>query len=300
MGKNQLSGMIGRMMKKIILATLSLICLFCSSCTGKQNLKPKILVTIPPYAGFVKTLTGGKVDVEIFVIPGSNPHTYEPSPEQIKHFTEAKVWFRTGDPVETKMIHFLAERNVKIVDLSENWAILEEPNHHHHHSHEEKDLHLWLNPQIVIEQVETMRTVLAEQFPQLAPTIDENSDRLKEKLRAVDAEIDRRLVPYRGAYLLVSHPALGYFCQRYGLYQLSVEIDGKDPLPQDVSRLISELKVHPVPVMLIEPQYNNKGAILIAHNLHIPYAEIDPYAEDYFGMLNHLTTTVVKYYGHTN
>jgi zinc transport system substrate-binding protein len=185
---------------------------------------------------------------------------------------------------------------VKIVDLSGDRAILNE----HAHAHEEKDLHLWLNPTIVVEQVEEMRMVLTQQLPDLAETIAQNGMRLTAELRELDSSVSARLLPFQGCYLLVSHPALGYYCQRYGLHQLSIEVEGKDPLPQDIAHLMEELKGHPVPVVLIEPQYNRKGAVLIADKLHIPYEEINPYEEDYFGMLNHLTEVIVKYYGHSS
>src|ERR1700681_3793127 len=113
--------MMDRVMKKIFSI---FICLLCFGCSTSQNSNPKILVTIPPYASFVKSLVGDRIDVEIFVRPGSNPHTYEPSPDQIKHFTEAKVWFRIGDPIENKMVAFLEQRNVQIVDLSKDWDVL--------------------------------------------------------------------------------------------------------------------------------------------------------------------------------
>ncbi|MGH2611437.1 MAG: metal ABC transporter substrate-binding protein [Rhabdochlamydiaceae bacterium] len=259
------------------------ICLLCFGCFSSKDTKPQILVTIPPYASLVRSLVGDQVDVQIFVPPGVNPHTYEPSPAQIKHFAQAKVWFRIGDPIENKMVHFLEQHHVQIVDLSKN-------------THDEQDLHLWLNPSIVIEQVEEMMPILIEQFPEIASILKNNCAKLKTELKQLDSEISSKLTSFQGRYLLVSHPALGYYCQRYGLHQLSVEVEGKDPLPQDIAHLMSELKIHPVPVVLIEPQYNKKGAVLIADKLHIPSEEINPYAEDYFGMLNYLTEIIIKHY----
>jgi zinc transport system substrate-binding protein len=282
-------------MKKIVSI---FVCLLCSwGCTSSHSPKPKILVTIAPYASLVKNLIGDSVDVEIVVSPGSNPHTYEPSPVQINHFTQARVWFRTGDPAENKMVHFLNQYQVKIVNLSQGQALLTESSHSHDHG-DEIDLHLWLDPMIVVQQVDRIATVLIQQFPELAPLIQENKQQLEVQLQKLDIHISSELAPFQGRYLLVSHPALGYYCQRYNLHQISVEIEGKDPLPQDIAHLMYELQHHPVPVVLIEPQYNRKGAILIADKLHIPYEEINPYAENYFEILNHLTEVIVKYYGH--
>jgi zinc transport system substrate-binding protein len=288
----------------MILATMKKIfsiflCLLCFGCASTESSKPKILVTIPPYAGFVKSLTEGQVDVEIFVPPGSNPHAYEPTPEQVKRFTQAKIWFRIGDPIETKMVAFLQPYNVDIVNISSDWATLDEP-HTYAHQHEDKDLHVWMDPVILSGQVEEITLHLSNQFPEMASMIRDNCDKIKSQLDQLNSLTTDKLAPFQGRYLLVSHPALGYYCARYRLNQLSVEVEGKDPRPQDIAALMNTLKTHPVPVVLIEPQYNKKGAILIADKLHVPYEEINPYARDYFGMFNQLTNTIVKFYDHSN
>lgn len=247
----------------------------------------------------IKILAKDQIAVEVFVPPGSNPHTYEPSPEQIKQFTEVCVWFRTGDPVENKMVQFLQEREVQIVNLSAQETLLTGSSHKHGDMvHEEKDLHLWLDPTIVIKQVAKITAVLSKQFPALAPTLAKNSQELQIKLYQLNTDIHSKLAPFHGSYLLVSHPAFGYYCKQYDLHQISIEVEGKDPLPQDISHLMTRLKNHPVPVVFIEPQYNTKGALLIAEKLHIPHVEVNPYAEDYFKMLNDLTDLIVKYYDH--
>lgn len=279
---------------------LVLMCLFSLGCSGPkdENQKPKILVTIPPYADLVRTLVADGADIEIFVPPGANPHTYEPTPQQIKNFAHAKIWFRIGDPIEQKMAHVLKNR-VQIVDLSTGVATLDEPSHGHSHENG-KDLHVWLDPTLTIEQVKVMTSVLIKEFPGMTDLILTNSANLIDELKELDLKIKGLLEPFRGDYLLVSHPALGYYCLRYGMQQLPIEIEGKDPLPQDITRLVSHLKAHPVPVVFIEPQYNNKGALMIAEELHIPSVTINPYDEDYFGMLDHITDTIVKYYDHPN
>lgn len=289
------------MLKKVVSLLLCLVCFGCSSSHGSKS---KVLVTIAPYAGFVKTLTDNQVQVEVFVPSGANPHTYEPSPEQVKQFTQAKVWFRIGDPIETKMVSFLNEYKIQIVNISKDWATLDAAPHVHEdghvHSHDEKDLHLWMNPLILAEQLQEISIVLSQQFPALETLIKDNCQKLQNRLRKLDVETSKKLAHFENRYLLVSHPALGYYCDRYHLNQLSVEIEGKDPRPQDIAALMTTLQKHPVPVVLIEPQYNTKGAILIASKLKIPYVEINPYSENYFGMFDQLTDTIVKYYDNSN
>ncbi len=289
------------MLKKVV---LFLLCLVCFGCTSSQNPKSKVLVTIAPYAGFVKNLTDNQVQVEVFVPSGANPHTYEPTPDQVKQFTQAKVWFSIGDPIEKKMVSFLREYDIQIVNISKDWATLDAAAHTHEeghvHSHDEKDLHLWMNPLIVAEQLQEISLILSQQFPELDAIIKNNCEKMQKKLRNLDVETSKKLARFENQYLLVSHPALGYYCDRYHLNQLSVEIEGKDPRPQDIAALMTTLQKHPVPVVLIEPQYNKKGAILIASKLKIPYVEINPYSGNYFGMFDELTDTIVKYYDNSN
>jgi zinc transport system substrate-binding protein len=286
--------MIGKMKKLFAL----LICVLCMGCSSKEEAKPKILVTIAPYAGIAKKIVGDAVEVELFVLPGADPHKYEPSPEQMQNFMQSKIWFRIGDPIETKMLPHMEERGIQVIDLSEGKELISSEHSHGDHSHEEKDLHLWMNPLIVRDQVDTMSRLLVQTFPEHAHHFNLNALKLKLELKELDIELASKLEPIKGSYLLVSHPALAYYCERYELHQLSVEVEGKEPLPQDISQLMSELKEHPVPVVLTEPQYNKKGAELIAEKLHIPTAEINPYMEDYFGMMRKITETLVEYYVH--
>jgi zinc transport system substrate-binding protein len=289
----QESAIINGKMKKILCFLLCLLCMGCSS----EEKGRKVLVSIPPYVTIVKSLVGDEASIEVVVPSGMNPHIYEPAPEQIKSFTQTNVWFRTGDPIEGKIAHFLKGYPVQIVDLSKGRENL---NAHTCSHHAGTDLHLWLDPLIMADQVQEITGILMNQFPEMTATLKENSQKVIEALRERDEEIKTKLSPFRGQDLLVSHPALGYFCKRYGLHQLSVEIEGKDPLPQDIAKLMHQLKNHPVPVIFTEPQHNNKGAVLIAEKLDLPLEEIDPYAENYFDFLESFPQLIVDYYGHPN
>ena len=80
----------------------------------------------------------------------------------------------------------------------------------------------------------------------------------------------------KGRAILVSHPAFAYFCQDYALVQLSVEVEGKDPLPKDVTEILQKAKNYNIQSVLLEPQYSNKGAELIAQSMHLPTHMVDP------------------------
>ncbi|MGR3912281.1 MAG: zinc ABC transporter substrate-binding protein [Candidatus Rhabdochlamydia sp.] len=283
-------------MKTFLLSLLALFCVVLSSCS--REIKPSqssILVTIPVYAAVVETLTDHLIDVQVLVPPGSDPHTYEPKPDQIRHFTEAKVWFRIGESIEAKMVSFLEGYGVDIINLSEGKKMLcEEAHHHHghHHHHEEKDLHLWMDPTLLAEQVGDIRDHLIPHFPHMKRQIEQNAASMIEKLSQLDRELAAKLLPFKGYSLMVSHPAFGYFCNRYHLHQISIEIEGKDPLPQDIAMLMQVDHAKLIPFIIIEPQYSSKGATLIGEKLSLTCEEIDPYSPYYFSMLERLSDLI--------
>jgi zinc transport system substrate-binding protein len=99
--------------------------------------------------------------------------------------------------------------------------------------------------------------------------------------------------PFSGLSFFWSHPAFGYYCQEFGLKQLSIEYEGKDPLPQDIVQTLEEAKKSKVRAVFIQKQYNNKGAELIAEKLGLPVYLVDPYAEEYFENLRFITSLIV-------
>ena len=267
---------------------------------SKKNSKPVILVTIPPYAYLVNEIAGDLVATEILVPAGANPHIYEPTPKQVEQFARAQIWFRLGDPAEEKILPFLRERNVQDVDLTKGMKLLSSDEHqcHEGHTHESKDRHVWLDPILTMVQAHSILDNLSAVFPEHKEEFQNNYEQLIQKLEQLDEELAQRLMPYQNSYLLLSHPALGYFCARYGLHQISVECDGKDPRPQQAAQIVYDAAEKDVKMVLIEPQYNNKGATLIAEKLELPIYQIDPYAEDYCEMMRHLTQLIVQNYDH--
>jgi zinc transport system substrate-binding protein len=278
------------------LSFLLLVLLALVGCSSTSQ-KPLVVVTIPPYADLTRQIVGDFAEVQVFVPPGANPHIYEPTPRQVAAFAKATLWLRYGDPIEEKVLPFLREHNVKDVDLSEGFFLIS--SHHCCHQHKEgQDHHLWLDPAIASEQVKKITTALIECWPGERQRFEANCENLSSRLKKLENELSSQLSSLKGTHLLLSHPALGYYCLKYALFQLSVESEGKEPLPQQVAHLVKEAGAKQVKVVLLEPQYSTKGAALIADKLKIPTATIDPYGDDYFQMLHLITDTIVQYHDH--
>ena len=80
---------------------------------------------------------------------------------------------------------------------------------------------------------------------------------------------------------MVSHPAYAYFCRDYNLTQLSIEFEGKDPTPFQLTAILNKARDAHIKKIFIQAQYNSKGARLFAKELGAEVVMLGPYAEDY-------------------
>ncbi len=277
-----------------------------TSCNQKSplELKPRVIVSVAPYLYIVEKIAGETVIAQAIVPPGANPHIYEPTPKEVGEIRGAVLWVYLGESFDKKIYNALLESNpaLKVVNVVEHVHLLDfceengvESEHHHCHGHEEgKDLHVWTSPKLFAEQAQRIAAMLIQLFPEHQATYSAHLQQLLSELQTLDDEIAKLLAAKRGTAILVSHPAFGYFCQEYGLTQISVEIEGKDPLPRDVSDILEQVKTHGIQTVIIEPQYSNKGALLIAERLGLKTHTIDPYAENYPDNLRSLAKVIAS------
>ena len=248
------------------------------------------MVTIAPYAYFVERIAGNTVDVQTFIPPGMNLHIYEPSPKSVEAHANARVWFQIGEPFEKKVSQAFLEKNPdqKTVNLQTgldistgNDSVELSPCEGHHHHHTGADLHTWLSPKLALKQAQHISQTLIALFPEHREEYQKNFNKLALDLQILDRDIEEVLSPVKGRALLVSHSAFGYFCRDYGLVQLSVECEGKEPRPRDIQEILEKTKVYQVQCVFLQKGFNNRGATLIGEKLQLPIYRIDPYARDY-------------------
>ncbi len=81
---------------------------------------------------------------------------------------------------------------------------------------------------------------------------------------------------------MVFHPSWGYFAKDYDLEQVAVEIEGKEPKPNQMGKLIQQAKAQNIHVIFTQPQFSTKSAKLLASEISGEVVLIDPLAENWF------------------
>lgn len=257
----------------------------------------QICVSILPQKTFVQAIGRDLVEVKAIVQPGFNPATYEPKPSQISNLTKTDVYFALGVPFEQAWLERFQAVNptMRIVHTESGIEKLALPTSHDFHEHSQnqgghehegiKDPHIWLSPPLVKTLARNMTRALQEIDPKNSSTYEDNLSNFLQNVDALHSELQDMLAPVQGEAFLVFHPAWGYFAHTYGLRQIAVELEGKEPKPSQLGRLISFAREEGFQAIFVQPQFSDKSAQVIAQEIGAEVITADPLAQDWAGNL---------------
>jgi len=151
-----------------------------------------------------------------------------------------------------------------------------------------------MNPKLVKIQARNIQMALQQLDSLHRQEYEANLKAFLADLDRVDARISRSLAPFRGERMYVYHPAFGYFAEAYGLKQIPIEIEGKEPSARQLADLIDRAKRDKVKVMFVQPQFSRKGAEIIAKAIGGVVVPINPLAPDYLENMEKIAIEVEK------
>jgi len=252
---------------------------------------------IPPVAYLVQRIGGPYIHVEVLVQAGQDPHIFEPTPRQVIHLSQARLFFRVGMPFEDRLIehiagesaHFAIVNTVAGIALRVSSCTCEDTHCGHDHEDEDEspaDPHVWLSPPLLKTMAAHVAAALRHADPRHEQVYQANLKTLLTELDALDHRIAQSLAPYRGEAFYVFHPAFGYFANTYGLRQESVEVEGKPPTPRQIFDLINKARDDHVKIIFLQPQFNQQIAASIAQAIGGTVIRMDSMAYDVLANLD--------------
>jgi zinc transport system substrate-binding protein len=253
--------------------------------------KLAVFVSIAPQKYFVNQIGQERVNVQVMVSPGASPATYEPKPRQMAALAKTSVYFAIGVPFEKNWLKKIAAANPNMQVVHTDHGIQKIPmSAYHHHQTEphsgkdrqgEPDPHIWLSPALVMIQARTIRDALQEIDPAYRSVYETNYEAFASTLAALDAELRNMFADKQGLQFMVFHPSWGYFAHTYGLKQVAVEIEGKDPKPAQLKELIEHARANEIKIIFVQPQFSSKSAKLVAKEIDGQVVVADPLAQDW-------------------
>jgi zinc transport system substrate-binding protein len=97
-------------------------------------------------------------------------------------------------------------------------------------------------------------------------------------------------------FISCSFASWGYFAKRYDLNQLPIEMQGKEPKPNELIELVKDAKEHDIKIIFVSPQFSQKSAKTIASNIGGNVVAIDSLSEDWTNDLVKTANEIAKSY----
>ncbi len=224
---------------------------------ASANDRLPVFVSVLPQKYFVQQIGKDQVDVQVMVQPGASPATYEPKPRQMAALAEARLYFSIGVAFESVWLEKIMAANPALTLVRTDDGIPKIPMATHQHdgegarsesqkghgepdAHGILDPHIWLSPPLVKQQAGAILNALKAADPKHGADYDDNYRDFVAEIQNLDRALKKTFAGKEGLAFMVFHPAWGYFAQAYGLQQVPIEIEGKDPKPAQLQALITQ------------------------------------------------------------
>ncbi len=245
--------------------------------------KPIVVTTIFPLADFVENVVGDRLEVITLLPSGASPHTYEPTPGDIKDLAGAILLVVNGAGLDFWVEDLRPAASDSLVVLDTSAALAEEGlllsgDEHEDDDHGGVNPHYWLDPVLAQKQVEAIAAALASVDPDNGDFYMDNAAGYIARLQSLDEEIKGAVQSFSSREFITFHPAWTYFAARYGLAEAAVieEAPGKEPSVEYIMHVVDVARALKVKAIFAEPQFSTKAADAIAADSGAEVLLLDP------------------------
>lgn len=277
-------------MKKLIpiLLILFLSIIFLSGCTNENVTNneevvtetedideiyenPKVFASFYPIYDFVRNIGGERVNLELIIPAGADPHHFEISARGLSEMESADLIFLIGlefEPWENDL------RNISkgsVVSLGEHARPLPfRDDHHHSHDHDHHhgliDPHVWMDPTRAIDMSEVILEYLINIAPDNEDYYKANFEIFRAKLEELDKSYSQLREINNKKPVVVSHNSYGYISDTYGVefYSISGISSEQEPSLRVLAEIVELVRTKNIDVIFFEELANEKVAKTIA------------------------------------
>jgi len=242
--------------------------------------KVKVVASFYPLYDFAKNVGGNRVEVNVLIPMGTEPHEFEPTASDIRKLSEADVFLYNGagmEPWADNIVQGVNRKDLIVADTSAGIPLLKSDGHEEHESDKAEhantggfDPHFWLDPVLAKVQVNNIRDALIQADPEGRAYYENNAAAYNAKLDSLDSKIKTAMSNCSKHDILVTHATLGYFCKRYGCEQIAINgVDPEaEPSPADLATIIDQAKEKNVSVVFFESMIDPRSAQTISREIN--------------------------------
>lgn len=292
-------------MTKRSIFTWTLTILFMGALTSCLGSPPAdVLTTTTILADIARNVAGDQLVTESLLPFGTDPHSYEPVPQDTKKINESKVLIINGAEYERSLESLLANAGDKkeFIEASAGLRLITDPG-----NDQEVDPHLWLDPNNVIVYVDNIREGLTNFNPDGADVYQANARAYITRLQELDAWINGQVaqIPPQRRVLVTYHDSLEYFAERYGFKVVGTIINGyssdASPSAQEMADLVERIKLFEAPAIFLDTaddpklaqQLASETGVKVITDLHLESLTEGGPASTYIDMMRYNITKIV-------
>ena len=285
-----------RLLPLLLLASIAAVAAIgCgSSGDGDDAGRARVVATTTVLADLARNVGGADADVRSLLRPNSDPHDYEPRPDDVIATTDADVVLTSGLGLDAWMADVVEQSggDARVVDVGELVPFVREGDEGHEHEehadeahadehdHGDADPHWWHDPRDAAAAVAAIRDALVRANPSARAAYERNAAAYLRRVRALDAAVRRCVaaIPPQRRKLVTDHDAFGYLAGRYGLEVVGTVIPSLTTQAQasagDLAELVRTIERERVPTVFAERSVNAKVAAAVARDADPP-ARVD-------------------------
>lgn len=264
--------------------------LLSTSLDGAEPKRLRVVTTIFPVYCFTANVLGLDGDVQNLLPPNVGPHDYQLSPSDLRKLRDSDLVVFNGAGLDnwiTKAVSSAGNKHTlelaralksDIIESSPHLELGDDQHHDHGHNHQHGpgNPHFWLDPQLAIRCVTNILASVQKLDPSRAADYAKNAEAYIARLKALDAEIEKKLSGAKDKPLITQHDAFPYFIRRYGLKLVGVIEATPDvaPSPRYLRDLLKVIREKNVQALFIDPQASPRLARQIAKDAKIRTAEL--------------------------
>lgn len=235
-------------------------------------------VSVPPQRYLLQRVGGERVRVQVLLVPGQAPETFDPSARQMEQLAAAKLYFLAGVPFEHNWVGAMNKANPDLIVVPCCGVAAGD-------TAPGPDPHYWTSPANAMAMAQAMYTHLVAVDPARRAVYQANLDSLQADVQALDGYIRQRLAKRRINVFITAHASWGWFARDYGLTELAMEKGGREVGPRGLAELLARARREKIHTLFVQDQYRTPVVRTLAQQLDAELAGLDPLAEDYLDNL---------------
>ncbi len=267
--------------------------------------KISVVCTLFPQYDFVREIVGDRADVTLLLTPGTDSHSYDPSPADMVKINESDLFIYTGDTMEAWAANIIGSLSETVSVLSlPNPVKLEEASHEYSSHIEEDhdhsaDPHIWTSPVNAMHIAQEICSKLCEIDSENADYYKTNEESYLKSLESLDKEIKEITASAKNKTIVMCDRfAMLYFCQEYGLdyiAALDACTSNTEPSPAVIVEITKAVTQEKIPAVFCAELSNRKvadavskqtgAAVLVLHSCHNLSSEDFNAGETYLSLM---------------